>query len=217
MAVEENGYATSTWSAVAQHPLRLRAASSWLLRPGAETMLARSATRPPADQGVCGQTGLMRRRLIVLRHAKSDWSGGVADHDRPLAGRGRREAALAGRWLRENAADIDLVVCSSAKRARQTWKLVAKQLDNAPPARVDDRLYAASVRGLLAVVRKLPESARAVLLIGHNPGLEELVADLGGVGWPMKTSSIAVLSSRSEWAEVGARWAKLEASLTPRS
>jgi len=166
---------------------------------------------------VCGHTGLMRRRLIALRHAKSDWSGAVADHDRPLAGRGRREAALAGRWLRENAADIDLVVCSSAKRARQTWKLVAKQLDNAPPARVDDRLYAASVRGLLAVVRKLPESARAVLLIGHNPGLEELVADLGGVGWPMKTSSIAVLSSRSEWAEVGARWAKLEASLTPRS
>ena len=159
----------------------------------------------------------MRRRLIALRHAKSDWSDAVADHDRPLAGRGRKEAALAGRWLRENAADIDLVVCSSAKRARQTWKLVAKQLDNAPPARVDDRLYAASVRGLLAVVGKLPESARAVLLIGPNPGLEELVADLGGVGWPMKTSSIAVLSSRSEWAEVGARWAKLEASLTPRS
>ena len=164
---------------------------------------------------VCGHTGLMRRRLIALRHAKSDWSGGVADHDRPLAGRGRREAALAGRWLRENAADIDL--CSSATRARQTWKLVAKQLDNVPPARVDDRLYAASVRGLLAVVRKLPDSARAVLLIGHNPGLEELVADLGGVGWPMKTSSIAVLSSRSEWAEVGARWAKLKVSLTPRS
>ena len=166
---------------------------------------------------VCGHTGPMRRRLIVLRHAKSDWSGGVTDHDRPLAGRGRREAALAGRWLRENAADIDLVVCSSATRARQTWKLVAKQLDNIPPSRVDDRLYAASIRGLLAVVRKLPDSARAVLLIGHNPGLEELVADLGGVGWPMKTSSIAVLSSRSEWAEVGARSAKLEASLTPRS
>ena len=155
----------------------------------------------------------MRRRLIVLRHAKSDWSGGVTDHDRPLAGRGRREAALAGRWLRENAADIDLVVCSSATRARQTWKLVAKQLDNIPPSRVDDRLYAASIRCLLAVVRKLPDSARAVLLIGHNPGLEELVADLGGVGWPMKTSSIAVLSSRSEWA----RSAPAGQSSKPRS
>ena len=70
---------------------------------------------------------------------------------------------------------------------------------------------------LLAIVRKLPDSSRAVLLIGHNPGLEELVADLGGVGSPLKTSSIAVLSSRSGWAEVGARWATLEASVTPRS
>jgi len=204
-------------AAVAQRQLRLRAASSPPLRRGAETMIARMQRGRLKRRVICGHTGPMRRRLIVLRHAKSDWSGGVADHDRPLAGRGRREAALAGRWLRENAADIDLVVCSSAKRARQTWKLVAKQLDNVPPARVDDRLYAASLRGLLAIVSKLPDSARAVLLIGHNPGLEELVADLGGVGWPMKTSSIAVLSSRSEWAEVGARWAKLEVSLTPRS
>jgi len=80
------------------------------LRRRAGMMIARSVARPPADRRVRGHTGLMRRRLIALRHAKSDWSGGVADHDRPLAGRGRREAALAGRWLRENAADIDLVV-----------------------------------------------------------------------------------------------------------
>jgi phosphohistidine phosphatase len=158
----------------------------------------------------------MRRRLIVLRHAKSDWAGGVADHDRPLAARGRREAALAGRWLRENVADIDLVVCSSATRARQTWKRVAKQLDPVPPLRVDDRVYAASERGLLGVVRKLPDSATAVLLIGHNPGLEELVAELGGVGLKMRTSSIAVLSGRSGWTDVRARWATLEASATPR-
>jgi phosphohistidine phosphatase len=159
----------------------------------------------------------MRRRLIVLRHAKSEWPRGVADHDRPLAARGRREAELAGRWLRENAADIDLVVCSSATRARQTWKRVAKQLDTAPPLRVEDRMYAASERELMAVVKKLPDSADTVLLVGHNPGLEELVAELGGVGFAMKTSSIAVLSSRCAWADVKARWAKLEASVTPRA
>src|SRR6476660_3130443 len=101
---------------------RLRARVLPSLRRGAGMMIARSAARPPADRAVCGHTRLMRRRRIALRHAKSDWSGGVADHDRPLAGRGRREAALAGRWLRETAADIDLVVCSSAKPARQTWK-----------------------------------------------------------------------------------------------
>ncbi|MBA3905403.1 MAG: histidine phosphatase family protein [Pseudonocardiales bacterium] len=158
----------------------------------------------------------MRRRLIVLRHAKSDRSSGVADHDRPLAARGRREAELAGRWLCENVADIDLVVCSSATRAQQTWKLVAKQLEKVPPLRVEERVYAASERELMAVVKKLPDSANAVLLVGHNPGLEELVAELGGVGFAMKTSSIAVLSSRSAWAEVKARWAQLDASATPR-
>lgn len=158
----------------------------------------------------------MRRRLIVLRHAKSDWSVGMADHDRPLAARGRREAALAGLWLQKNTAGIDLVVCSSAIRARQTWNRVAKHVDPAPKLRVDDRLYAASERTLMGVVRKLPESAETVLLVGHNPGMEELVAELGGVGFTMKTSSIAVLTSRSGWAEARARWAKLEAAVTPR-
>jgi phosphohistidine phosphatase len=162
----------------------------------------------------------MRRRLIVLRHAKSDWSSGVGDHDRPLAGRGRREAVLAGRWLREHGVDVDLVLCSSAKRARQTWKRVAGQLairGAGPDLRVEDRLYAASDRQLLRVVRALPDSARAVLLVGHNPGLEDLVAELTGVWRPLKTSSIAVLSSRSGWATAGVRWARLDASATPRS
>ena len=158
----------------------------------------------------------MRRRLIVLRHAKSDWSTGVADHDRPLATRGSREAVLAGRWLRDNAVDIDLAVCSSAKRARQTWKLVAEQLGDAPDVRIDDRLYVGAERTLLAVVREIPGSAHTVLLIGHNPAMEDLIAELSGVGWRMKTSSIAVLSTSSGWADAGARWARLEATVTPR-
>jgi len=84
----------------------------------------------------------MRRRLILLRHAKSAWPVGVGDHDRPLARRGRREAPLAGRWLNENAREIDLAVCSSANRTRQTWMRVAEQLDNMPQLRVNERLYA---------------------------------------------------------------------------
>ena len=158
----------------------------------------------------------MRRRLIALRHAKSDWPDGVADHDRPLAARGRREAALAGRWLREHASDLELVVCSSAKRARQTWKHVARQLDAPPELRIDERLYAASDRQLVEVVRELPEDLPAVLLIGHNPGLEDVVAHLTGVWCPLKTSSIAVLSSRSAWTDAAFRWAQLDTSLTPR-
>ena len=158
----------------------------------------------------------MRRRLIVLRHAKSDWSTGVADHDRPLAARGSREAVLAGRWLRDNAVDIDLAVCSSAKRARQTWKLVAKQLGDAPKVRIEDRLYAGAERTLLDVVREIPDSAHTVLLIGHNPAMEDLIVELSGVASRMKTSSIAVLSTSSGWPDAGARWARLEATVTPR-
>lgn len=158
----------------------------------------------------------MRRRLIVMRHAKSDWPRGVDDHDRPLAGRGRREAGLAGDWLREQVADIGLVLCSSATRARQTWKRVAKRLDAAPELRVDDRLYGASDRQLRDVLRTLPDATRTVLVIGHNPGLEDLVDMLTGVQRPLKTSSIAVLSSRFGWAEAGVRWARLDSTVTPR-
>jgi phosphohistidine phosphatase len=158
----------------------------------------------------------MRRRLIVMRHAKSDWSSGVDDHERPLARRGRREAGLAGDWLREQVADVGLVVCSSATRARQTWKRVAKRLDAVPELRVDERLYGASDRQLRDVLRELPDATRTALLIGHNPGLEDLVAELTGVECPLKTSSIAVLSSRFDWAEAGVRWARLDDSVTPR-
>jgi len=159
----------------------------------------------------------MSRRLIVLRHAKSDWPDGVPDHDRPLAARGRREAALAGRWLAEHAADIDLVVCSSAVRARRTWKHAARQFDTAPQLRVEDRLYAASHDRLVEVVRELPDACRTVLFIGHNPGLEDVVNRLTGTWCPMKTSSIAVLSSRAPWAEASVRWARLDDSITPRA
>jgi phosphohistidine phosphatase len=169
-----------------------------------------------AISGAGGQTGGMRRRLIVLRHAKSDWPDGVPDHDRPLAPRGRREAALAGQWLREHVDDLELVVCSSAKRARRTWKHVARQLDTAPELRIDERVYAASGDQLMEVIQELPASASAVLMIGHNPGLEDVVAHLTGLWSPLKTSSIAVVSSRSDWADARFRWGQLDSAVTPR-
>jgi phosphohistidine phosphatase len=158
----------------------------------------------------------MRRRLVVLRHAKSAWPDGVADHDRPLAGRGRREAPLAGRWLAEHVDRIDLVVCSSAVRARQTWERAGAELGRTPETRVDERVYAASERTLLAVVRELPDTARTVLLIGHNPGLEDLVEKLCGVPGDLRTSAIAVLSGRGDWVAVTPNWARLDATVTPR-
>jgi phosphohistidine phosphatase len=158
----------------------------------------------------------MRRRLVILRHAKSEWPDGVADRKRPLAGRGRREAPLAGRWLNEHVGELDLVLCSPAQRTRETWAWVAEELDAVPEMRIEDRLYPGSTKNLLAAVRQVPGEAGTVLLIGHNPGLEDLVTELSRAECVLKTSSIAVLSGTGDWADVGPDWATLDTGVTPR-
>ncbi|ELS51657.1 hypothetical protein STVIR_7429 [Streptomyces viridochromogenes Tue57] len=143
------------------------------------------------------------RRLVLLRHAKSAWPDGVADHERPLAPRGRRDAPVAGRMLADADCLPDLALCSTAARARATWELASAQWGTPPPVRHDPRLYAADVHDLLAVVREVPPEVGTLLLVGHNPGLEELVLELAGQGLDdaleevrtkFPTSAIAVLA-----------------------
>jgi phosphohistidine phosphatase len=122
------------------------------------------------------------RRLVVLRHAKSAWPDGVPDHERPLAARGRRDAPAAGRVLAEADWLPDLALCSTAVRARQTWELASAQWGTPPPVRLQPRLYAADVPDLLDAVHEVPAAVRTLLLIGHNPGLAELVLELAGDG-----------------------------------
>jgi phosphohistidine phosphatase len=117
------------------------------------------------------------RRLILLRHAKSDWPD-VPDRDRPLAKRGRRDAPRIGRWLREHGYQPDVVVVSDATRTRQTWDLVAAELGGSPAVRFEPRAYAASALSLLYLVQELPDRYRTALLIAHNPGLSDLAASL---------------------------------------
>lgn len=117
------------------------------------------------------------RRLILLRHAKSDWPD-VPDRDRPLAKRGRRDAPRIGRWLREHGYQPDVVVVSAATRTRQTWDLVAPELGGSPAVHFEPRAYAASALTLLYLARELPERYRTALLIAHNPGLEDLATSL---------------------------------------
>ena len=143
------------------------------------------------------------RRLVVLRHAKSAWPDGVPDHERPLAPRGRRDAPAAGRALVEADCLPDLALCSTAVRARQTWELASAQWGTPPPVRQDPRLYAADVTDLLRVVHEVSPEVETLLLIGHNPGLEDLVLELAGdslddmldeVRTKFPTSAIAVLA-----------------------
>lgn len=140
------------------------------------------------------------RTLILLRHAKSAWPQDTPDRRRPLAGRGRRDAPAAGRWLRQQAPAIDLAVCSPAVRARQTWDLVAAQLDDEPPVRYDERLYGTAAEAFLTVTRQLPAAASTVLLIAHNPSLEDFLELLTGDTEVFKTSALAVLTTSADWA-----------------
>jgi phosphohistidine phosphatase len=158
---------------------------------------------------------MKERTLILLRHAKSDWSGGEADLDRPLAKRGRRQAPESGRWLAENIPGIDLAVVSPARRARSTWDLVAAELDLTPETRFDDRVYAASGDELLTLVRALSDDLDTVILVGHNPGLEDLASLLTGEWTPMPTSALAVITLTGSWSSVTLKSAALRASGRP--
>jgi phosphohistidine phosphatase len=156
--------------------------------------------------------------LVLLRHAKSDWTHDVADADRPLAKRakrGRRQAPEAGRWLAAHLDRIDLAVVSPAVRARSTWKLAAEELSAPPETRIDERVYAASADELLDVVHDLPDELGTVLLVGHNPGLEELLDALTGTWTPMPTSALAVVSLAGGWRTAGVSAGSLIAAGRP--
>ena len=153
--------------------------------------------------------------LILLRHGKSDWSGGEPDHLRPLARRGRRQVPEAGRWLANNVGVIDLAVVSPAERTRETWRLAAAELAVPPPVREDDRVYAGSARSLLGVLRELRGDVATVVLVGHNPGVEDLVASLIGRSVSMPTSALAVIDLPGPWSTAGDTAAELRAEGRP--
>jgi phosphohistidine phosphatase len=143
---------------------------------------------------------MSERTLILLRHAKSDWSGDEPDIARPLANRGSRQAPGAGRWLAARGERVDLAVVSPAVRARSTWDLVSAELDVAPPMRIDERVYGASDRELLALIRDLPDELHTVVVVGHNPGFEDLASRLTGEMVPMPTSALAVITVSGSWS-----------------
>ena len=178
------------------------------------------------------------RRLILLRHAKSDWPDGAADHERPLAKRGRRDAPAAGRWLAESGWRPDTVVCSTALRARETWALAEPALMASgppatgtaagaapPPVRFEPRVYEATALALLMLVREFDPGWRTALIVGHNPGLAELTAGLAGPALgdedngdqprAFPTAFAAVLALPGGWAEAELGTARLLAFSVP--
>lgn len=164
-------------------------------------------------------------RLFVLRHAKSNWNNAhLADHDRPLAPRGQRAAEA----LAAHVATIDpppaLILCSSARRARDTLEPIRAKLPAGTAVEIEDELYGASGPDLLDRLREVPEDVASVLLIGHNPALEDLVKGLGRDGHAdlvarvhakFPTGALATLTFSGPWKDLGWGTAALEAFVVP--
>ena len=168
---------------------------------------------------------------MLLRHAKSAWPD-VPDHDRPLAGRGRRDAPVMGRWLRANGYVPDQVLCSTARRARETWQLAQEGLGATPPVSFERRVYQASAEQLLDLVRGVRSAVTTLLIVGHDPAMHQLALMLAGTASPagggaaaddlarmrakFPTAAVAVLELTGNWDQLGPGMAHLAAFVVPR-
>ncbi|MDX3312666.1 SixA phosphatase family protein [Streptomyces sp. NPDC054884] len=158
------------------------------------------------------------RRIVLFRHAKADWPQ-VIDHERPLAERGRKDASVAGRKLTDTGIPIDLALCSTAVRTRETWKLAVQEFPHRPKTVYEERIYEASPGELIALLNETPDDVHNLVLIGHNPGIQGLADVLSGQaegdagermhsrGFP--AAAFAVVSFDGSWKSLEPGVAKL--------
>ncbi len=140
---------------------------------------------PPQEEQVL-------KTLLILRHAKSSWEDvSLADHDRPLKKRGRRDAPRMGRWLREQNLLPDLILTSTAQRARETTRLATEAADYTGPIREVHALYHAEPEEIVGVLRTIEEPHEHVMIVGHNPGLELLLEALVDAWHRLPTATLA--------------------------
>jgi phosphohistidine phosphatase len=158
------------------------------------------------------------KTLYLLRHAKSSWKEpGLEDFDRPLNDRGREAAPLVGRFMRKRQLTVDLLLSSPAARARQTAALVKEAAALSAELLYDERIYEADAERLLEVVSQAAESADALMLVGHNPGMEELLQTLTGERREMPTAALAcVVLDVEKWGKARAGAGRLEWLVRPK-
>ena len=157
--------------------------------------------------------------LLLLRHAKSSWKNkSLKDFDRPLNERGKRDAKAIGRLIRKEEIVPDLVLSSPAVRARETTAIVLATAKLATELRYDERIYEADALRLLEVISQIEENFNSVLLVGHNPGMEELLELLTGCSEHMSTATLAqiYLKGVDKWSKVSQGKATLELIVKPK-
>ncbi|TYC98402.1 histidine phosphatase family protein [Arthrobacter echini] len=161
-----------------------------------------------------------QNKLMLLRHAKAEFQQGVPDHERSLSSRGHADAPLIGRWMVEHDAVPDSILVSTALRTRQTCTWVCKELgDKAPTPKLEDDLYAAHPTEMLALINHVPATVTSLLVIAHNPGVQELAMRLASarsseravmdLATDYPTAGLTVLTFDGEWAELDHRNAEV--------
>ncbi|HVQ39265.1 MAG TPA: histidine phosphatase family protein [Pyrinomonadaceae bacterium] len=155
--------------------------------------------------------------LFLLRHAKSIPGGaGLRDFDRMLSDQGRRQAERVGKYLKEHQVNFDLVLSSTALRARETTEIGLATAGSSAEVRYDDRIYEASQQQLLQVISEIEPEKATVLLVGHNPGFEELLHRLTDRFPSMATATLAKVVLRAqEWSHATERGGKLDWLVKP--
>jgi phosphohistidine phosphatase len=161
------------------------------------------------------------RTLLILRHAKTQSDAPAGDHARELTERGHRNAAAMGAYIHNLTGTPDAIITSDATRARQTAEIVATAVDFTGPLVVEPRIYAAGLDTLLAVVRGIPDEIHSALIVGHNPGFEELAEALAGnedEEIRLPTSGLALIEFDVEnWDAVREDTGRLVKVATPRT
>jgi phosphohistidine phosphatase len=161
------------------------------------------------------------KTLLILRHAKTQSDAPAGDHARELTERGHRNAAAMGAYIQNLIGTPDAIITSDATRARQTAEIVAPAVAFAAPFTVEPRIYAADLATLLAVVQRIPDEVQTAIIVGHNPGFEELAASLAGKpeqGVRLPTAGLALLEfDVDRWDSVRAGGGRLREVAAPRT
>ena len=168
------------------------------------------------------------RRLLLLRHAKSERPRpGAEDHDRILSPRGREDAPKLGAFMVRHGLIPERAIVSTAKRTRETWDLVASAIKKSPPAVFDGRIYDAAPQDIVKVIKESDSKVHTLLIVGHNPGLQELAALLIASGnlearqrlnEKFPTAGLVVIDfALDDWTRLHAHAGRLDHFVSPRS
>ncbi|MGO4451430.1 histidine phosphatase family protein [Phyllobacterium sp. TAF24] len=166
-------------------------------------------------------------RLMLLRHAKSDWPDGIDDHDRPLAERGRQASPLMAEYMAQEGLLPDLAIVSTARRTMETWELVRPALAHEIDWREEARIYEAPARVIVDIVRSTEPAIQSLLIIGHNPGLHDVAlqligngkeADLARLRLKYPTAGLVVIDFKAKsWSDLPEQSGKLDRFVTPKT